>query len=107
MGLISVASVKHCNDRCSWRCRVCRFAESLTPDTMTSLEPLATDYLLGFDAWDALRIAGARSIWDHIDETERGVHGRFAQRIIAAWHAADSGNQRALYEAFPHIFNAR
>ena len=79
----------------------------LTPDTMTSLEPLATDYLLGFDAWDALRIAGARSIWDHIDETERGVHGRFAQRIIAAWHAADSGNQRALYEAFPHIFNAR
>ena len=79
----------------------------LTPDTMTSLEPLATDYLLGFDAWDALRLAGARSIWDHIDETERGVHGRFAQRIIAAWHAADSGNQRALYEAFPHIFNAR
>ena len=79
----------------------------LTPDTMTSLEPLATDYLLGFDAWDALRLAGARSVWDHIDETERGVHGRFAQRIIAAWHAADSGNQRALYEAFPHIFNAR
>ena len=60
---------------------------------------------LSWAVWDAKRANGDRDVWELIDATERGEHGGFAQRIVAAWHRADGRNQKRLYDAFPEIFD--
>jgi hypothetical protein len=41
---------------------------------------------------------------DHVIDLARGSRGGFASKLADAWLKADSGNQKTLNEAFPHLF---
>ena len=63
--------------------------------------------MLSFSQFHRAMLDGDPQIWRHLDAMERGTEGGFARKIRAAMDVADAHNQKALYEALPHLFQPK